>query len=178
MSRYNQAMDANIIVTLTGRDRIGLVEEITGVFLSLGGNVETSRMVRLGGDFAMLMLVTLPAGNADKLTAQIAALTAQGYTVVAHPTETAVERADWTAHAISVTGADHEGIIHEFAHALAQRGVNIESMDTGVSSAPNSGAPLFSMRAQVLAPPSVMSSALRAELDQIGRRVNVDVEIS
>ncbi len=53
-------MRTDIVFTLTGTDRIGIVEEVTGVLLGLEGNVETSRMVRLGGEFALLMLVSLP----------------------------------------------------------------------------------------------------------------------
>ena len=53
-------MRKNIVFTLTGTDRTGLVEEITKLLLDLGGNVETSRMARLGGEFAVLMLVSIP----------------------------------------------------------------------------------------------------------------------
>ena len=60
-------MDTNIVFTLTGPDRIGLVEHVTRLMLGLDGNVETSRAVRLGGEFAILMLVTLPAENVGAL---------------------------------------------------------------------------------------------------------------
>jgi glycine cleavage system transcriptional repressor len=50
-------MRNHLVYTLTGSDRIGIVEEVTKMLLDHGGNVETSRMVRLGGEFAMLMLV-------------------------------------------------------------------------------------------------------------------------
>ena len=49
-------MRKNIVFTLTGSDKIGIVEEVTKVFLDHNGNVETSRMARLGGEFAILML--------------------------------------------------------------------------------------------------------------------------
>ena len=39
-------MRANIVLTLTGTDRIGLVDEVTGMLLDLGANVEDSRMAR------------------------------------------------------------------------------------------------------------------------------------
>ena len=41
-------MNKNIVLTLTGHDRIGIVEEITNMFVKHGGNVEFSRMARLG----------------------------------------------------------------------------------------------------------------------------------
>ena len=50
-------MQKTFVLTLTGPDRIGFVEKVTGLLLERGGNVETSRMARLGGEFAILMLV-------------------------------------------------------------------------------------------------------------------------
>ena len=60
-------MRSTIVFTLTGSDRVGIVEEVTGVLLGLGGNVETSRMARLGGEFAMLVLLTLAAEKLGEL---------------------------------------------------------------------------------------------------------------
>ncbi len=55
------SMQTNFILTLTGPDRIGIVDKVTGLLLERGGNVETSRMARLGGEFAVLMLVSMPS---------------------------------------------------------------------------------------------------------------------
>ena len=52
-------MPKNIVLTLTGRDKVGIVENVTSVIAKRDGNVESSRMARLGGEFAMLMLVTV-----------------------------------------------------------------------------------------------------------------------
>ena len=52
-------MNKNIVLTLTGNDRVGIVKEITNVLVKHSGNMENSRMARLGGVFAMLALVEL-----------------------------------------------------------------------------------------------------------------------
>ena len=72
-------MRTNIVFTLTGTDRIGIVEGITKLLLDLGGNVETSRMSRLGGEFAVLMLVSLPAGQLANLDKSTQTLMQQGF---------------------------------------------------------------------------------------------------
>ena len=56
-------MPKNIVLTLAGQDRIGIVERITKEVLNGGGNIVGSRMARLGGEFAMLMLVSVPPGK-------------------------------------------------------------------------------------------------------------------
>ena len=70
-------MQKNFVLTLTGPDRIGIVDEVTGLLLERGGNVETSRMARLGGEFAVLMLVSMPADRYSGLDDDLGRLTAR-----------------------------------------------------------------------------------------------------
>ena len=173
-------MRTDVVFTLTGRDRIGLVDKITELLLGLGGNVETSRMARLGGEFAVLMLVSLPAEQVSHIEPAVQALTAQGYKVTVSQTEIgqAEAQAGWQVFQIDVAGADHEGIVHEIAHHLSQRGINIESMDTGLQSAPISGTPLFTMAARVAVPPSVAGQDWQAGLDDVANRLNVEIKVT
>jgi glycine cleavage system transcriptional repressor len=171
-------MRTDIVFTLTGMDRVGIVEEVTGVLLRLEGNVETSRMVRLGGEFALLMLVSLPSERLAELDAAVSALFAEGYRVTTSATQPAEEdHGGWLPYQVIVTGADHEGIIHEIALGLSQRGINIESMDTGTAEAPVSGTPLFSMKALVMVPPDLAEDDWMAALAEAGDQANVDIEV-
>jgi glycine cleavage system transcriptional repressor len=173
-------MPTNVVFTLTGPDRIGIVEEVTHALLELGGNVGTSRMARLGGEFAILMLVALPEAQADKLDAAFASLVAQGYKVTIGLTAAgrAEEHAGWLPYQIEVTGADHEGIVHEVAAGLSRLNINIESAETCTTSAPESGAPLFTMTAQVAVPPNLAETDWIAALSAAGDESNVDIEVT
>lgn len=173
-------MSYSFVFTLTGTDRVGIVEEVTERLLKLGGNIETSRMSRLGGEFAMLMLVALPAAPGAALEQTTAALAAQGFKVTTTPTAQtyAQAHAGWTAYQIQVNGADHEGIIHEIAHVLSQSGISIEAMDTGTTRAPNSGTPLFTMQALVVAPPQLAAAQWQEALEAAGHRLHVDVSVA
>lgn len=171
-------MQTNLILTLTGADRVGLVEAVTKVVLDHGGNVETSRMSRLGGAFAILMLVSISAAQATTLQHEFESLVGQGYKVTLSQTTQTETHVGWLPYQIEVNGADHEGIIHHVAQSLAQCGINIESMDTETTSAPMSGAPLFSMTAMVVAPPSVSGADWEADLLHVARQLNVDIVIS
>lgn len=173
-------MRTNIVLTLTGTDRTGIVEEVTKALLDLGGNVETSRMARLGGEFAVLMLVSMPEEQLANLDKGIQSMASQGFKITTVQTEQtyAESHAGWTPYKIEVFGADHEGIIHEIAHTLSTCGINIESMDTTTTRAPNSGAPLFSMKALVVVPPSLTEKNWKAALKDVGRHVHVDIKVS
>jgi glycine cleavage system transcriptional repressor len=173
-------MRTDIVLTLTGPDRVGVVEEVTKALLVLGGNVGTSRMARLGGEFAILMMVSLPVDALPGLTSAFESLTARGYKLTSIQASGAPPAPDagCTAYRVEVRGADHEGIVYEIAHGLANRGINIESMETGTSRASVSGIELFTMSAVVSVPPSVAETDWMAALVEAGQQSNVDVEIS
>ena len=173
-------MQKSFVLTLTGPDHIGIVDRMTGLLLDRGGNVETSRMARLGGEFAILMLVSMPEDRLAGLDADLEGLAAQGYKVTTTPTDRTYAEAHpgWLPYRIEVQGADHEGIIHEVAHYLSGRGVNIESVDSETTPAPISGSPLFAMTAQVVVPPSLAGRGWEAGLEEIGDRLNLEIRVS
>ena len=173
-------MQKNFVLTLTGPDRIGIVDRVTGLLLARGGNVETSRMARLGGEFAVLMFVAMPEGPFAGLGADLEALAAEGYKVGTTPAERTYAEAHpgWRPYQIEVRGADHEGIIHEVAHYLSERGINIESADSETTLAPVSGSPLFAMTARVVVPPDLSDRGWEAGLEEIGGRLNLEIRVS
>ena len=173
-------MRNNLVFTLTGPDRVGIVEEVTQALLDHDGNVETSRMVRLGGEFAMLLLVSMPADEIDNLNTGLEPLTAAGYKITLTQTGEAGAQSQpiWLAYHIELQGADHEGIVHEVARYLSQRGINIEEMETALVAAPMSGVPLFTMSAQVAVPPELVEQDWVAELEGVGHHLNVDLKVS
>ncbi len=173
-------MRIGIVFTLTGPDRVGIVEEVTKILLGLGANVETSRMARLGGEFAVLMLALMPEDHMDDIESAFAHLADQGYKVTTSRTlETDTSTfLGWLPYRIEVEGADHEGIIHEIVAGLSARGINIESMETGTIPAPNSGTPLFMMNALVMVPPGLADVDWTATLAEAAAQVNVDIEIA
>lgn len=172
-------MSSEIVFTLTGPDRVGLVEDVTRTFLGLNGNVGTSRMIRLGGEFAILMTVTLPKESASAADSAFHELVEQGYHVTLTPVRQAEESfEEWSGYLVQVTGADHEGIVHEIAAQLSRAGITIESMETGATEAPVTGTPLFMMTAKVLVPPALSNCDWIAGLDEAAAKTGVDIEVS
>jgi glycine cleavage system transcriptional repressor len=174
------AMRRNLVLTLTGPDRIGIVDNVTGLLLGRGGNVEMSRMARLGGEFAILMLVSMPADQFAGLDKDLEILTAEGYKVTTTPVKQTYAEAHpgWLHYHIEVHGADNEGIIQEVAHYLSQRGINIESMDSETTPAPITGVPLFTMTAHVAVPPSLSGQDWEAGLEEISNRMNLEIRVA
>ena len=173
-------MRKHLVFTLTGPDRVGLVEDITEVLLTYHSNVEVSRMARLGGEFAILMLVSIPEDQFEALREGVRELRDEGYKITTTPTERgySARYGGWLPFRVKVTGADQEGIIHHIARHLAEKGINIETMDTGMFNAPMSGTPLFTMSAIVVVPPNLSYAEWREDLEDVGNRLMVDTEVT
>lgn len=173
-------MNKEIVLTLTGHDRVGIVQEITKILVKYSGNVETSRMARLGGEFALLALIALDEKDLQPLETELQKLGDDGFQINLLPTEDdhAQKYAGWLPYEIEVLGADHEGIIYEITHHLAGQGINIEDMETTTAPAPMSGTPLFTMNATVLVPPQLPFHKWSDALEEIGDKLNVTVEVA
>ncbi len=172
-------MRTDVVITVTGPDRVGIVEEVAQALLAVRGNIGTSRMARLGGEFAILMHAEIPSGSTQDLEAALSGLAEQGYHVTLTPTRSnaSIEQSSWATFRVDVEGADHEGIVHEIVRGLSQMGISIEAMETGTADAPTTGVTLFTMSAIVAVPPGVEHSAWRSELDAAAEASNVDVDV-
>jgi len=173
-------MKQELVITLTGHDRVGIVKEITNVLVKHGGNVETSRMARLGGEFAMLALISLEENDRPAFEADLQKLRDEGFQITLLQTEDdhAKKYAGWLPYQIEVLGADHEGIIYEISHHLAQQGINFEDVETTTAPAPMSGTPLFKMQATVLVPPNLPFNKWSDALQEVGDKLNVTIEVA
>jgi glycine cleavage system transcriptional repressor len=169
-----------IVLTLTGPDRVGIVDSVTEILVKVDGNVETSRMARLGGEFTMLMLISIGEDQFGNLEQGLTNLREQGFQVSTKQTESSYELkyAGWQPYQIEVHGADQEGIVHQVAHYLTQHGISIESMDTGIVPAPMSGTLFFSMNTVVLVPPHLSQKDWQANLDEVADQLNVEIKVS
>lgn len=171
-------MKKYLVVTAYGTDRPGIVESVTSVLLQCGGNVEESRMVRLGGEFAAIILISLPVSQMAQIRSHLDELKSRGLQITIKETTADSETyRDFLLYRVTVEGADHEGIIHGISHYLSERGINIGELESSVVNAPMSGDPLFSMRARVQVPPTLSAKELKEELLEIGANYGVDIEI-
>ena len=101
-------MNTTLVFSMIGPDRLGIVDELTQLLLQVDGNVETSRMARLGGEFAMLLQVSLPEGNVPRLEQLTEPLNDQGYAITwkATGSSSPATAGGCNYYRLSVAGAD------------------------------------------------------------------------
>jgi glycine cleavage system regulatory protein len=166
-----------LVLTIVGADRTGLVQAVAERVTAAGGNWEESRMSRLAGQFAGILLVTVDAARADELVASLRALEARGLTLAVRATEAPVPSPPSVQVVLELTAHDRPGIVRDVATILAERGLNVEELATEVASAPMSGEPLFVARARLRAPVAASLSELRAKLEALGGELMLDLAV-
>jgi glycine cleavage system regulatory protein len=166
-----------LVMTVIGADRPGLVQLVAACVADHGGNWLESRMGHLGGQFAGILRVEVPAARADALVRALRELAAKGLQVTVHPESGALPPMPGSTVTLELVGQDHPGILRQVSAVLAAHGVNVEELASECVSAPMGGGNLFQTRATVLVPPSVDMSALRADLERIAADVMVDLKL-
>jgi glycine cleavage system transcriptional repressor len=171
---------SHLALSALGRDRPGIVAEMTGVLVEHGVNIEDSRMAILSGEFAMVLVLGAPEG-VDRQRLEQDLQGARGRLGLETVTladlaagDASPAPASRATHIVSVYGGDHPGIVHSVATALAERGVNIADLTTRLVDEPG-GEPLYAMALEVALGASVEADELEAALVAVGRDQGVEV---
>ncbi len=173
----------DLVLTLIGSDRPGLVEAVAQTVADRGGNWLESRMIHLAGTFAGILRVEVPPGQADALARALEALGATGLRVTATSTERAqAVAAPGTAGAgrvmdLELIGLDRPGLVREISQLLATHEVNVEELTTDRTSAPMSGEMLFRANARVNVPAHVDAARLRTSLERLASDLTVEIRL-
>jgi glycine cleavage system transcriptional repressor len=168
----------SFVLAVTGLDRPGIVAAVTRALLDHAVNVEDAEMAILRGHFAVILVLSA-RDEVDEEALRSSLATAQG----AVPLETVsltevpalAHGSPVATHTISVYGADHPGIVHGVAQALADSEVNIVGLSTRVVG--EEDAPLYVMLLDVALPSSLDEPGLEELLAAVGARQGVDVSV-
>lgn len=169
------------ILTAIGTDRPGIVDELSQFIFDRGGNIEDSRMVNLRGQFAIMVLI----GNASDAGARIARdlpefskkSGMQAELRPVGPERAKPESPDALPYRLIGTGIDQPGLVHRISHLLRELNVNIESLETRLTPAPYTGAPMFELEAVLAVPRATQLSQLRQKLRMACDEINMDWDL-
>ena len=174
-------MDGNrgyVVLTAVGPDRPGLVNELSVLVGAEGANIEDSRMAILGGEFAVIMLLSGSPASIDH-TGQIGPRVESelGLRCLLKATSPPHPPADYLLYRIDVTGVDRPGIVHAVAEILAGRNINVASLESRLTFAPFSATPMFVLEAELQVPSKTVLSELRNDLAATCEEENLDFRL-
>ena len=136
-------------------------------------------MAHLAGQFAGILRVDVPPDQVESFDIACRALATEGMQVmlVTADGDVASNPPPRRMLKLELIGQDRPGIVREIAQALAQCGVNVEELDTGVESAPMSAEMLFVAKARLSVPEELSTERLTKILEPIGNELMVDINL-
>jgi len=167
----------SLVLTLIGLDKPGLVETLSQTAAAHGANWEESRMARLAGRFAGLLLVTVDRDKAEALEADLRSLEQRGLRVVVEREVDGPAEAGGARVKLELEGSDQPGIVRQLSAALARREINVEELRSQVTSAPMAGHALFRASASLRLPAGLTRDALRRDLEGLASDLVVEIEL-
>jgi len=132
-------------------------------------------MCRLGGEFAGILRVEVPADKKSALLAALQRLQANGLQILVRDDASATAKASGKQTKLEIVGSDRPGIVREITSALARAKVNVEEFSSEIVSAPMSGESLFQAVARLHLPADCDVAALKKDLEKIAADLLVDV---
>ena len=120
------------MLTVIGRDRPGIVAAVTSALYGGGCNLGEASMLRLGGNFTIMLMVRYP-GDARSLEALLEPV-CSGWELRSHvdPIEGRLHEHVEPDARISVFGADRAGIVSRVTSALVDAGLDILDLESDV----------------------------------------------
>ncbi len=174
-------MKTYFILSAIGKDRPGIVADVSEVIYDCGGNIEDSSMSLLRNNFALLLLFSTEREEVNqKLSTGLKRLEWEKKLTVffspipleeAHPkAKEPMERFE-----ITTSGIDHAGIVYKVCRLLADRGVSIADMETHRVASAESGTPLFEMDIGIDVPRLISEQDLREDLRHLADELVIDL---
>ncbi len=167
-------MEKLLAVTAIGNDRAGLVRDLSEAVTGAGCNIQESRMIALGSEFASLMLVSgnwHAVGKARERLTRLEQASDLSMTLRDAEQRNADAAAPYLVDAVTL---DHAGIVLGLSDFFAKRELHIAELNTRRYNAPHTGAAMFSVQLTVNVPAEVHTGSLREEFMEYCDSENLD----
>ncbi|MEH6630731.1 MAG: ACT domain-containing protein [Halopseudomonas aestusnigri] len=170
-------MANSIILTATGKDRPGLVDDMSTMITQHGGNWLESRITKLSGNFAGIIRVSVPSKNHEKLESDLNTLESDSFHLKIERQSKAEAEVPVRELSLEIVGPDHPGIVQDISHALAAKKIGINEMLTDCNDGAMSSERIFSAEINISIPMAVSVDTLRDELEELANQLMVDISM-
>lgn len=168
-------MNTSIVLTVIADDKPGVIKTVSSTLTSHGGSWIQSSMSSLAGQFAGILLVTVPADNTDAFLEALKDLESIGLRVIAHIGNGEPAAEVTNEYVLDLVGNDRAGIVRDITTVLASYDVNVHDFETVVEGASMAGGEIFRARAKLIVPVTTDTDALTDELEDMANDLMVDI---
>jgi glycine cleavage system transcriptional repressor len=176
-------MDKKFIMTAFGKDRPGIVADVSQIIYENGCNLEDSTMTLLEDEFTIILLLTGHQGGSleNNLLNDCRRLEKEkgitAYVRALSEAKTEPKKAV-SRHTIHVEGPDQAGIVYKTSRYLANNQVNIVNLVSRMKQAPESGMVIYTMDIEVELPEGLSMEKLDEGLDLVRDELHLDIAVN
>jgi len=166
-------------LTIIGRDRPGIVSQVTEILYNHGCNIADSSCSILGGQFAMILIIAHPDYiSRESFGDAFAPLEAAELSVFLRTLKPGGEVHPEIAGEIcmiSVYGSDKPGIVYRVSKELGERRINITDLNTKLIG--SEARPVYVMMLEAVLPAGMASEDLEALMQGLKEELQVDISV-
>ncbi|GAM08666.1 glycine cleavage system transcriptional repressor [Geobacter sp. OR-1] len=167
-------------VTIISKDRPGIVADVTEVLFRLGCNIEDSSCTMLGGDFAMILIVSHEKPfTKSKLVDEFKGLNERTglvtYVRTLSEAEICPVKEEGELCLISVYGSDQPGIVYRVTRVLADLKVNIADLNTKLIGTVEE--PVYVLMLEATLPAGVSIDDISSLLENLRKELKVEITV-
>ena len=167
-------------VSVVGKDRPGIVAAITGGLFNLGCNIADSSCTMLGGEFAMILIISMkrPFSKSRLIEELKPVCDGLGMTLgvrTLHPDEIIRQETDGEICMVSVYGADQPGIVYRVTKELATRSINITDLNTRLIGTAEE--PVYVLMLEIALPEGESAEGVEQTLAALKKELNVEIGV-
>ena len=173
-------MASRFIMTAFGKDRPGIVADVTKILYENGCNLEDNTMTLLADEFTLVLLFSSSNDVEELLLKECRRLEKdKGISAFMRPLDERGEmkKGGSLNYTLHVEGMDQAGIVYKISQFLADNSVNILDLNSRVMAAPGSGTPLYIMDIDIQMPPGLTIDKLEEGLSSVADELHVDISL-
>jgi glycine cleavage system transcriptional repressor len=157
-------MASYLVISAIGEDKPGIVQKLSQMIVEKNGNITSSRMMAMGGEFSLMLMVEGNDKIIDDIIASLPDMEASlELTITSRKTWKSDGASPLIAYRVEVVSMDHPGIIQQVSDFFSRRDANIEEMNTDTYAAAHTGTTMFSLEMIVGLPAEIKIASLREE---------------
>jgi len=158
------------MLTLVGKDQTGIVAKVTEALFKTGWNLGEASMLRLGGNFTIMLMIS-GDGEVEPILQPVA--DELGLRLHVDPIEGDLHSHVMPNIQVRVVGADRAGIVAQVAGLLADAGLNILELESDVAGSNEDPIYIMGIQGYSAAPVEQLQQAVADLVDQ-----GIDVSVS
>jgi glycine cleavage system transcriptional repressor len=175
-------MDQRFIMTAFGKDRPGIVADVTRILFENGCNLEDNSMTLLADEFTLILLFTAKGREVeDQLVRECRRLEREkGISAFLRPLDArqAALPGSFRPASLHVEGMDQAGIVYKISQFLADHGINIVDLKSAVKASPESGAAIYQMDIAVQVPAGMTLGKVDEGLVGVAEALHVEITLT